>query len=114
MCQALDLTAGTILFSLPQLSPPRSLSSLLTLDGTFPACLLPLMPTLLYSLPCAGASPFPSGELYPISPCCVVGMRNPALKAYFVAFGQVFQRVGQFQGHASQRTMGRVGLLCAL
>lgn len=53
MGQALDLTAGTILFSLPQLSPPRSLSSLLTLNGTFPACLLPLMPTLLYSLPCS-------------------------------------------------------------
>lgn len=31
-----------------------------------------------------------------------------------MAFGQVFQRVGQFPGHASQRTMGRVGPLCAL
>lgn len=85
-------------------SPPRSL---FILDVTFPACLLPsdVIPAVQEPYAVAGASPFPSGELCPASHA-VVGMINPALEAFFVAFEQIFQRVGQFQGHASQRTVG--------
>lgn len=89
------------------MSPPRSLSSLFTLDVTFPVYLLPSRATPAGQEPFAleGASPFPL-ENSALFPRTVVGVINPALEAYSVAFEQIFQRVGQFQGHASQRTVG--------